>query len=344
MPSIVTGSYTGNGVSDRLIEIGGQPAVAVVIREDGGTNPRQIWKTSAMAGTLSMRWVDSIAASTEWVKSLTGQGFTVGNAAGVNENLVPYFYWALAADPSYLEIGTYTGDGNDNRNITTVFQPDIVFCQATSDGLNLRHLFIWQASVGGDDAIAWETAADPETNRIQGVGPSSFQVGTGLNANTVVYYWVALRRKDGIVADGTYTGNGLDNRNIPITHTDAGIEDGLPLYLFSPAIVQIKNNTSARQACYRMVQHTDATLFGDSAIADQIQALNTYQFQVGTLNTVNGNTVLYRWWAIFPGDFATDIPSFNPDPYATYLLPETPYTQYKTHVALSERMRMLKLR
>ena len=102
------------------------------------------------------------------------------------------------------------------------------------------------------------------------------------------------------VASGSYTGTGLDNRNIAVA--------------FQPDVVIIKGN-NAQAAVART-----STMTGDFAkpvagatalTANTIQALQTTGFQVGTDARVNTNAITYNWVAIRKAQGTMSVSSYT---------------------------------
>jgi hypothetical protein len=120
--------------------------------------------------------------------------------------------------------------------------------------------------------------ADPVTDRVQAITSDGFQVGAHNNVNrsASTYYWIAFEASSKVTV-GTYTGNGVDNRNI----TGVG---------FDPRWVWIKRQSSNQGVWRSNTMTGDVTsVWGAAAFAnDRIQSLITDGFQVGTSATVNG--------------------------------------------------------
>jgi len=88
-----------------------------------------------------------------------------------------------------IEIGTYEGDGNDDRNITlTVTDLDIQYIIAGAGDFVSK-----TESLAGDNSKVNDTAAF-QANYIQSVGTGTFQVGddNDVNQNGITYYFMAI--------------------------------------------------------------------------------------------------------------------------------------------------------
>ena len=123
---------------------------------------------------------------------------------------------------------------------------------------------------------------------------------TAQKANPTNQFTAAASFERMRVASGSYTGNGVDNRNIAVT--------------FQPDLVIVKGN-AAQTAVAR-----SSTMSGDSskplggAVAnstDMVQALQATGFQVGTNARVNTNGTTYNWVAISKAQGTMSVGSYT---------------------------------
>jgi len=231
---IKVGTYTGDGNDARGITgVGFQPDV-VFIGND--TNENTVVRTSAMVGDLTCEWAMGTPAFADGIESLDADGFTVGTDVRVNELNATYYYLALGIDGGNdLKVGTYTGDGNDNRSITvaTGFQPNLVYVVA--DGTNYGQ---WTAPEMGADATLDLFDGSLEANNIQAFEANGFQVGSSTDVNLLNrdYYYIAIITDDAYIETGSYVGDGNDNRLITTSFAPTLVwskKDGdtpLPIY------------------------------------------------------------------------------------------------------------------
>jgi len=88
-----------------------------------------------------------------------------------------------------LAVGSYAGNSTDNRDITVGFAPKLVMLQADT-----VYEMIWKTtSMAGDSALRIANSS-LVANLIQSFGATSFQVGSGVQANETgkTYYWLAI--------------------------------------------------------------------------------------------------------------------------------------------------------
>ena len=284
---IKTGSYTGDGSASQAITgIGFQPDV-VLIKRSGASNG--VIRSSTVAGNLTKDVFASAAMFAGGILSLGADGFTVGPDARVNTAANTYFYLALQAAASDLKVGTYIGDGIDDRNITGVgFQPDVVIVYQEASFFP-----VWRSSdVPGDLTLTFGTNA-PADNRIQMFQADGFQVGnaTTVNANLVTHHYIAVKKAAGLLNTLTYAGNATDNRDL----TGLG---------FLPDFVTIRGGgtTTVQGAVRYGAEVGDNSMVWDSAEGvNRIQALQADGFQIGTSTAVNVSGVTYYAFALKTG-------------------------------------------
>ena len=282
--SVQTGYYVGTGFSRSITGTGFQPDL-VIIKSDTVAG-RVVWRSSSMTGDSSAYFENAVPNDTGMITSLDTNGFSVGTSANVNTANVRYTWTAFyGSGGSDFKIGSYTGNGSDDRNITGInFQPDAVWVKR--NGVSLA---VWLTSSMAADNSHYFSATAPTANRIQAVQPDGFQVGTDpeVNLSGQTYYYVAFKSVSGSSAVGTYNGDGLDNRSI------IGIG-------FKPDLVFLKQSNVASAAVLRSNQSygDECQIFTATANAiDHVQALENDGFQVGTNARVNGAGIAYYYLA-----------------------------------------------
>jgi hypothetical protein len=102
--------------------------------------------------------------------------------------------------------GSYTGDGQDNRQITGLpFAPDVVIVKGDTNQLGI----VRTSTMTGDNAKELAKTA-LLANLVQSLDTNGFTVGNDarVNANTVTYYWIAFHALPGRLKVGSYAGTG----------------------------------------------------------------------------------------------------------------------------------------
>lgn len=280
--NVKTGSYVGDGANPHAISgIGFQPAVVIIKRK--GASPGAL-RSSSVVTDLTKDLTVSGNMFAGGVVSFGADGFSVGADARVNTATETYFYLALQADAADLKVGTYTGNGLDDRSIPGVgFQPDFVIVYRVD-----TRFAVWRSSdFATDFSLAFINGN--AGNNIQALEADGFQVGTSadVNANLATYHYIAVKKKAGVFNTKTYTGNGADDRSLSglgfqptFVHTGRG-DGGAPL-----PVARFGAETG------------DASMRWNAAEATNfIQALEADGFQVGTDTSVNQNLIAYYAWA-----------------------------------------------
>lgn len=195
------GKYRGTAGDNRNFTTGGVNFTPdfVYTKIDGGTVG--VWRTSAMAGDTSS-FISVTANTANLIQNLQSNGFQLGTASEVN-GAFDYFFWAMKSYPGIFAVGTYTGDGLDNKVISGIgFTPDMVIVKNGSTTDPARMLTT-DMITNTQDSMPLTTAA-PDANGIKTLNSDGFTVGTSatVNGSGNTLYWIALK---------------AGNYNVPIT-------------------------------------------------------------------------------------------------------------------------------
>ena len=280
---LVTGCYTGDGIDGRQITgVGFQPDVVIIKSQQSRPG---IIRTSTMAGDAAKVLTSAGSLQANRIESLDADGFTLGSNQDVNQSGWTYC-WVAMKTGSDLVLGSYVGDGSDDRSITGVgFQPVWVITMGDGDQSMFR-----PASLSGGNSYRM-TGTGQQSNRIQALQADGFQIGSNSNVNesgTTFHYiaWAASAQ----VVQSSYVGDGSDNRSI------SGVG-------FQPEMVWVKRDTANQSAWRPAALSGDSTLRFNASVAvtNRIQALESDGFQVGTHNQVNRINRTYHYLALHDG-------------------------------------------
>lgn len=265
------GEYTGDSVSGREIPVPFQPS-AVIVKTSTLINAA-VFRTSTMDSGDSAVFGNNVMR-TDCVLDFTATGFTVGNSSEVNNTGNTYYWWAVQADADDCAVITWTGDGTDDKSVGSVsFTPEFAMVKPDTTAR-----ISWRTNqLAGD--LSQEHNATAVANRIQALQAGSIQVGTLLNANGIVYHALILKAVANLCAITEYTGDGNDDRNVAHGLGEA------PVF----AMVQSQDVT-AQNIVIRFGDQTgdnSMQVFNQIATADQIQAMDATNVQVGTHAAVN---------------------------------------------------------
>lgn len=286
-----TGYYMGSGVTGLTISnIGFQPQLLIIKSNVSGA---AVFKTSEMPENTTA-YMTNILNNTQTQITFTSTGFSVGTISSVNTVNVIYSYIAFAGSDCTVTgtfcVGQYIGNRTDTRDINTGFQPSLVMVQRS----NTATLTFRTASMPvNHNNFFGPFFADTSGNYIKDFTNTSFIVGRNNNF-TDIYYYIAFSTTAGIMAEGTYTGDGLDNRNIV---TNLG---------FEPNMVLVKNSNSnstnfnSLRPVMNITQNygdNSSYIDGSSNSVNLIQELQSNGFQIGSGENVNENTRTFYWFA-----------------------------------------------
>jgi hypothetical protein len=285
------GSYQGTG-SAKSIVTGFQPDIVWV---KSATNAvAATFRTSAMPNNVGQYFIATNQdTSGALFQTLNSNGFTVG--ATNSSSGVTYYYAAFKNITGKVNVGTYTGNATDNRNITGVgFVPNWVIVKNANASTAVSAVYNVTECYG--DSSYYFTATANLVNAIQALQTDGFQVGTDstVNGSGNTIYWIAFGDQEADpaasgtfkMAKGSYTGTG-----------ELKVISGLD---FSPDLVIIKGNTAQAGVFRTKMMAGDSTAYLDSATANftgGIISLNQDGFTIGTNATVNSSGVTYYWEA-----------------------------------------------
>ena len=284
------GTYDGNNVDGRVIPVSFKPDLVLVT---GFSDPR--FKTVDHVGDASSFFAFASADDDLGIKSLLSNGFTVaGGLPGtedVNSISGTYHWMAVKSlENSYFKVGTYVGDGNDDRTITGVgFRPDYVYVKAATNKGG-----VFTTSLNTDFSMHIDSGTSSGANYIQAMAADGFQIGShaDVNALGVTYYYISFKQGASF-AVGTYAGDAVDSRNITQTQTGSNL-------WFAPAAVWVKTdgNDDAVWKSSSMAT-TDAYSLANYGAqgGNTIQSLFANGFQIGTDAAVNDLSSSYYWAA-----------------------------------------------
>lgn len=280
-------TFTGNGTDNTPITFATActPDVVIIKRNEAATHA--YISTSTMAASTSYQFTNtSSTPASLCVKSFTSTGFTVGTNTSCNSSGDDHYYVALCPNGANdFEVGTYTGNGGDNRDIAMAasWTPELVLIVNQSTDAR-----VWRGATShsGDSSSYISTASADAANFIQSFGAGTFQVGTAANTNTVVYHYIALKGDAAGIVTGSFSGNTDDNRDIPTG--------------FLPEFVMVKHPSTTDGPSYRFTGMSGDLSFclSEAAAANQIQALGATTFQVGTDACSHSNGDTMRWFAL----------------------------------------------
>ncbi|GEM_PF-3441130 len=200
------GTYTGDGSDNRQItSVGFQPDF-VLTKAGGNTWTSGVARWSTEVGDASVNLAYGSSEAADQIQSFDTDGFTVGTAAGVNQSTTVYYYLAFKNHAGYIKVGTYTGNGADNRSIIGVgFQPNAALVRASSAGGYTN----WRTSSWVDDLTPEldQLGGPPAADLVQALEADGFQIGasSNVNWNTKVYQYIVFKTFAGQASAPTVT-------------------------------------------------------------------------------------------------------------------------------------------
>ena len=288
---VVSGSYVGNGSASRAIGgVGFQPDLVFI---KGSNASQTVVRAKPMVGNAAKELGAASALVPGRITALSADGFSVGNDAAVNQTGVTYTWTAFLEMPGQMKVASYGGNGNDNRSVTGLgFQPGYVMVMGGGATASVQRF----GPQSGDVTLTFATGPQL-ADRIQGLEADGFQVGQSadVNGTGATYYYVAWSAAAGLSGQGSYTGDGSDNRSIA-----AG---------FRPQHLWIKRQDGITPSLWRNQAVTgDVTLPAIAAapIPNAIQRFETQGFQSGSDPSTNAAAQTY-YYAAFRDGLGADL-------------------------------------
>jgi hypothetical protein len=283
------GIYTGTGQYLNITGLGFKPDL-VIVKTTGAVSG--VFRTSLMGGD-STAYLDSATANIAGaITSLDSDGFTVYNHATTNTSGIVYHWQAFGnawnpetnSGASDFYIGTYFGNGIDNRNVTRLpFQADMVSIKPNTTAMS--GIFRTSSHVG--DSSSYYVATANTTNNIQSLSVDGFQIGTGssVNAASVSFFYFGFKNSANFKV-GSYTGTGVTGFNV----TSPG---------FDPDLVWIKGATAVAGVMRPRTLTGDLTQYfiATAQAAGKIVAFVANGFQLGTGAETNTAATSYFYVA-----------------------------------------------
>jgi hypothetical protein len=284
---VLSGSYLGNGADDRGIDVGFVPDF-VIVKSDA--TQVGVFRSSTMSGDNSKLAVGATALVANHIQSFdatNGGRFVIGTDVRVNAAGTMYYWTAFKAGAGKMTAGTYTGNGAATQSISGLeFSPELVHVlpESAQDAIH--------RSTPSSNAFDFGTGA-PDATWIPSLDAAGFTVGSDarVNANGVVYHYIAWNEVPGWMDVGTYTGNGAATQNI----TTVG---------FEPEYLQIRRDSGTFWTYNRPASLAGSTgdavfvydIFGQ--IAARVTQLLSSGFQVGNSTQLNnsGSDFVYHAW------------------------------------------------
>jgi hypothetical protein len=284
------GTYTGDDDAARAITGLGFTPKVVIIKPDHATSGQGCIKTDDMPNTSNL----ANSNEDDAIVSLDADGFTVDGTVVANHttNVTTITYYWMAWGGSSVATSTYTGDGAATQDVTGVgFDPVMVWVvyPAKNAGKSVR-----TDTMGSANCVTFTNVVPAD--EIIALITDGFRVGDSdeVNATSETYYYVAFKAATNLHT-GTYTGDGLDSRNLPASAMAFDPQAVFIRLYTGSQLMAVKNESLAGDAAYSFAEAVSA--------ANLIQSLTpaTGKFQVGTNATVNSSGLEYHFFAFAQG-------------------------------------------
>lgn len=228
---------------------------------------------------------------------LPNGAYQVGSASNANQSTRLFYGLTIAGDSGEFYQGQYTGDGNNNRQITAAgFSPHLTIIRSTSTAPQNGVFRI--SSMPDTNSSQWAAAA-LNTDCILREIATGVELGVNalVNTNGVTYEIVMMRFDSSQGEVFSYSGNSTDGTNISLSGS------------FIPKVIIIKGD-GATEPIHRTDQFVgdNSQGFGSATIqaANQIQSMGPGTFQLG--DSANTNATGSTYYGIAFADEVTTFP------------------------------------
>jgi Peptidase family C25/Concanavalin A-like lectin/glucanases superfamily/Domain of unknown function (DUF2341) len=197
---MAVGTYTGNGAATQdITSVGFRPDYTIVVPANGDS-PVERFALMPVDYSFDFDGGSQCVVGcprTPGIRSELASGFRVGTY--VNVNTVTYHYVAWKQTPGRISVGSYTGNGGNDRNITgTGFRPEFVTVSNGVTPVPTGSTVFKPASTGVATDYSAMYIAYQSTwqgpDMIQALLADGFQIGTDpqVNSSPDTYYYAAF--------------------------------------------------------------------------------------------------------------------------------------------------------
>lgn len=185
--------YEGSSVDNRNIFMRSdfKPDFITIQRDAGGTANQAIMRTSVFPVDSSVRY-GATASEADFIQAFFDDGFQLGTNVRINDTGSTFNWFGFKKGPNFT-VGSYVGNGADNRNISIGFKPDFIIIKKRTGGTAQGAVMKFNR-LGGDATLPFLNTA-VFSDGIQDFVIDGIQVGTNdqVNGNTFTYDYAAWK-------------------------------------------------------------------------------------------------------------------------------------------------------
>jgi hypothetical protein len=215
---VATGSFSGDGTTSQAITGLGFAPEVVILRTLGAGNSTRFRSATMLTGSKTL--IENAALEGGWITSLDSDGFTVGDAARINDIGWESHWIAFTGTDDGFAVGSYIGDGAStdvdisDTSSSPDFQPSYLILVADTGIAPVQR---FDDGTDSSSHLFGFTGAPVSGGNVTDFTPTGFNVTSGdrTNASGIDYHYVAWRERDGTEV-GTYTGHGVGGATIPV--------------------------------------------------------------------------------------------------------------------------------
>jgi hypothetical protein len=205
--------YTGNGSTQTItngIDLAGKGGLTWIKDRTTGGAGSSHFLFDTIRGVLNEMNANNTGAQASLANSLTAfnsNGFSLGNATGINNSSIPFASWTFRKQPKFFDVITFTGTGTSSRTVAHNLESTPGFMVVRKIN-STDNWYVYHRSTGATQtavldqgggffalSTAWNNTAPTST---------VFTVGSSLNTNGAAYIaYVFAHNAGGFGLDGT---------------------------------------------------------------------------------------------------------------------------------------------
>lgn len=229
---IKSGTYTGTGSGFSVSGLGFTPNFGFIKATDSTSDGGQIKWTGGLSSSQSFDPSGSLSPVTDGITSFDADGFTIGTNSTINTSSSTYSWVMMYVPSGYIEGGTYIGNGTSSNPITALGNGDLLIIKrnGSSEGG-------WIFGSNSPNRATWTTNNPASLVSITGTGFTVNTTSSVLNSNGKTYLYFILKVNPAWGEQSSYTGDGVDGRNLTLG--------------FTPEFIWIKGRSTSSSPIFR---------------------------------------------------------------------------------------------
>lgn len=281
---IKSGTYTGTGSGFSVSGLGFTPNFGFIKATDSTSDGGQIKWTGGLSSSQSFDPSGSSSPVTDGITSFDADGFTVSTNSTVNTSGSTYTWVMMSIPSANMEGGTYTGNGTSSNPVTALGNGDLLIIKRAGSAQGG-----WIFGSNSPKRATWTTNNPASAVSITGTGFTVNTTSSVVNSNGSTYFYFILKVNPAWGVQSSYTGDGVDGRNLTLG--------------FTPEFIWIKGNNTSSAVVFRSLNgntglNTTFWVANTAEGSNQVQAFIPGGVELGNGSEVNIISKNYDYLAL----------------------------------------------